>query len=123
MQQRADAGGQLGLVAAVAGQPLAQRAFLGRWQHCATVDALAQALRGQLAQVAADRIFGHGIAARQLGGNHAALLAQFLQNLPGALGGEGAGIGAHAASLHVRALTCNNVHAAFGRGTGRLDCR
>jgi hypothetical protein len=55
LQQGADAGGQLGLVAAVAGQPLAQR--FRRRQHGATVDALAQALRGQLAQVAADRIF------------------------------------------------------------------
>ncbi len=87
LQQRADAGGQLGLVAAVAGQALAQRPFLGRRQHGAAVDALAQALGGELAQVAADRIFGDGITARQFGGDDAALLAQLLEDLPGALGG------------------------------------
>ena len=63
----------------------------GRWQHGATVNALAHALCGQFAQIAADRIFGHGIAARQFGGDYAALLAQFLEDLPGALGGEGLG--------------------------------
>ncbi|KAG1079744.1 hypothetical protein G6F40_016176 [Rhizopus arrhizus] len=95
LQQRADARGQFCLVAAIAGQAFAQWAFLRRRQHGTAVDALAQALRRQLAEVAADRIFRDGIAARQVGGHYAALLAQFLKDLLGPLGGKGAGIGAH----------------------------
>lgn len=90
-QQCAGTSRQFGLVAAIAGQSFAQRAFLRRRQYGASIDPLAQALRGQLAQVAADRIFGNRIAARQFGGDHAALLPQFLEDLHGALGGEGLG--------------------------------
>ncbi len=111
-------GRQLGLVAAVAGQALAQR----RPWAVAARRHRKRAGTCPVRPVRADR-GGSNLRTRHSGAparrRPRGLLAQFLQDLPGALG-EGAGIGAHVASLHVRAVTCNNVHAALGRRAAGL---